>query len=150
MKKEMLDRYVKQPAELADLVRGLSAEQLNATPVAGKWSLHTLVVHLVHAEIFLSARMLQVAAEKNPLFMNWEENDFLANLDYASVSVDDALATISGLRKTTAAAIGKSDESRAGIHSQVGKLTLGELLDKSVNHFAHHLTFAREKRAKLK
>ena len=145
-----LDAYRSAPVELREVISALDDAQLDATPVAGTWSIRQIVVHLLHAELFLTARMLQIAAEDVPLLMNWDENAFAARLSARAVPMQVAIATINHLRTATFATLGELPEpdfERVGIHSKAGKLTLRDVLHKAASHFEHHMTHLRRKRA---
>lgn len=111
----MVGRYANGSAALREAAGGLSAAQLDALPIPGTWPIRTSVVHLMHAEIFLTARIVQILAEPLPLVMNLGENAFTARPHYEAVPVDASLATIEGLR-----AMADADFARVGIHSQIG------------------------------
>ena len=51
----LIDRYAAGAAKLREAASGLSDAQLDALPIPGTWSIRTIVVHLMHAEIFLVA-----------------------------------------------------------------------------------------------
>ena len=145
----LVERYAAGSKKLRDATAGLTAAQADALPVPGTWSIRQIVVHLAHAEIFLVARILQIVAEDVPLLMNWDENAFIARLPYAAVPVDAALATIEGLRATTAAALRALDDAefgRAGIHSKIGKMTMADMVKRAADHLEHHLAFVEKKR----
>lgn len=149
---ELIGGYAAGAVKLHDAVRGLSDAQLDAVPIAGTWSIRTIVVHLLHAEIFLVARMLQTAAEENPTVMNWDENAFTGRLHYEAVPLEPALATIDGLRATTAATLRTLDDAdfaRPATHSVAGPMTLADFLRKATDHLEHHLKFVTKKRALL-
>jgi len=147
---QRIDRYAAGAARLREAVRGLTDAQLDALPIPGTWSIRTIVVHLMHAEIFLVARMLQTAAEENPTVMNFDENAFLARLHYESIAVEPALATIDALRATTTKTLRTLDDAdfaRPAAHSLAGPMTLADFVTKAAAHLEHHLTFVAKKRA---
>lgn len=145
----LIDRYAAGADALRNAVVGLTDSQLDALPIPGTWSIRTIVVHLIHAEIFLVARILQTAAERNPTVMNWEENDFIARLHYEAMPIKPALAAIEALRATTAATLRTLDDAdfaRPATHSTAGPMTLVDFVKKACDHLDHHLTFVAKKR----
>lgn len=147
-----IDRYADGASRLRAAASGLTNAQLDALPIAGTWSIRTIVVHLLHAELFLVARMLQAAAEERPTVMNWDENAFVTRLRYDAVPIDAALATFEGLRATTAATLAALDDAdfgRVAIHSVAGPMTLADFVKKASDHLDHHLGFVARKRAML-
>lgn len=146
----LVNRYAAGPKLLREAAAGLTAAQYDAVPIPGTWSIRQIVVHLLHAEIFLSARILQMVAEDVPLLMNWSEDDFVARLPYGAVSVEESLATIEGLRSTTTAILRVLEDAqfgRAGIHSKAGKFTMSDMVKRAADHVEHHVTFIVKKRA---
>ena len=46
-------------------------------------------------------------------------------------------------------ALPDSTFQRTGIHTESGKVSLSEMIDKYIHHLSHHLTFVAKKRAVL-
>jgi uncharacterized damage-inducible protein DinB len=133
-------------------IRGLDEDDLNAVPVPGKWSTQQVVIHLADAELALADRIKRVIATDNPTLLAWDENKFAANLHYEDQSAADAVKLIDLTRRQTARILRKlPDEAfqRTGNHSEIGRVTLLDLVSKAVSHLDHHLKFVYEKREKL-
>ena len=47
---DLIDRYLSGPELLQRAVQGMSEEQLDAKPIAGKWSTRQVVCHLADFE----------------------------------------------------------------------------------------------------
>ena len=66
--------------------------------------------------------------------------------------VDEAAALFAANRRWMTRVLRAQDESafaRAGLHSQIGPITLAETLVKATSHLDHHLKFLYAKRANL-
>jgi hypothetical protein len=143
-----VDKFLADAPKLLTLIDGLSPAELTATPVPGKWSLQTLVAHVVDSDLIATHRMKRIIAEDNPLLIAYDEDKFAANLFYDRLDLKltaelfrlNRLQMGQILRRLPDAAF-----SRKGVHNQRGLVTLGEVVKMYTHHVEHHMTFAREK-----
>jgi uncharacterized damage-inducible protein DinB len=148
----LIDRFEAGGQKVREAIAGLSRQDLLAFPVSGMWSIQQVVIHLQDAELVAIDRMKRIIAEDKPLLVAWDENEFVKNLSYEEQSAEDAAQTLDLARRQMARILRKLPDtawSRFGIHSERGKVTLGEQLEMYTNHLERHLKFAQEKRAKL-
>ncbi|MEZ6125277.1 MAG: DinB family protein [Planctomycetaceae bacterium] len=148
----LLRTYETGPEQLMSAVAGLSDDQLDAQPVAGRWSVRQVICHLADFEIVYADRMKRVLAEDNPTLMSGDPNDFARRLNYASRNVGEELQLIHQIRRHVAGILRSCDVEefqRTGVHSTDGPLTLETLLERVTGHVPHHLTFIEEKRRLL-
>jgi uncharacterized damage-inducible protein DinB len=118
----LIEAYIDGPVQLRRSVANLTADQLVARPVPGKWSTLEVVCHLVDSEQAWCHRLEQ------------------------------ELALLEGMRWQMALILRKVDDaawSFTGVHSERGLMTLEELLRAEVEHIPHHLGFIAEKRRAL-
>ena len=137
---------------MRDAVGGLSAEQLGAIPIPGTWSILQIVVHLADSDAVGIDRMKRVAAMSNPLLMGYDENSFMTALHPEAQPVEEVLELFDLNRRLWAITLRKlPDEAfdRVGVHSERGKLSLGQLVKDYVWHLDHHLSFVLKKRSLL-
>jgi hypothetical protein len=149
---QLIDEYVAGPALLRRTVEGMTAGQLDATPVPGKWSTRQVVCHLADFEPIYADRMKRVIAENRPTFFSGDPDAFAAKLGYGVRDVDEELRLIEACRGQ----LGKilrtlrpEDFSREGVHSEDGPVSLQTLLERVTRHLPHHVKFIEEKRAAL-
>lgn len=141
-------RFIDGADALAKLVKGLTREQLLATPVPGKWSLQTLALHVLDSDLIATHRMKRVIAEDMPLLISYDETAFAKSLHYEAADVQLAAELFRLNRIQVGQILTKLPDSafeRAGVHNQRGKVTLGEFVRLYVGHVEHHMVFAREK-----
>lgn len=151
--KSRIDAYEIGSQTLRNAVDGINDQQINQPIAPGTWSIKEIVVHMVDSDLAATHRMRRIAAESMPLLVSYDENAFIAHLASNRVAIGDALNlfaanrvfTAQWLRTLTADAF-----DRAGIHTQRGKVTLGEILAIYTDHLAHHLKFVAGKRTALK
>ncbi|MEZ5948640.1 MAG: DinB family protein [Planctomycetaceae bacterium] len=66
---ELLNHYETGPLLLVNSVASMTEQQLDAKPVAGKWSTRQVVCHLADFEPIYADRMKRVIAEREPVLM---------------------------------------------------------------------------------
>jgi uncharacterized damage-inducible protein DinB len=145
----LIERYLDGPATLRRAVEGLSEEELNATPIPGRWSIRQVVCHLADSEILYADRMKRILAEHQPPLLNADPDRFLAAIEIRNRQVADELQLIAALRSHMSPilkALQPEHFDRIGIHSVAGPLTLRDVLQRAVDHILHHVAFIDEKR----
>src|SRR6185369_10964824 len=118
-------------------VAGMSLEQLDARPIAGKWSTRQVVCHLADFEPIYVDRMKRVIAENCPTFFGGDPDTFAAGLAYDHRPVGNELELIAAVRRQMATILRElkaSDYQRTGNHSEAGALTLETLLQRISDH----------------
>jgi hypothetical protein len=149
---QLVEEYLSGPSLLRRAVAGLSAEQLRARPVAGKWSTLEVVCHLSDFEAVYADRMKRVIAEEEPPLRSGDPDLFAANLAYQSRDLDEELTLVEMTRRQMARflrMIPPETFQRTGIHSSDGPITLEALLRRITGHIPHHVRFIDEKRKSL-
>ena len=149
---ELIQNYLAGVEALKKAIAGMSAEQLKARPVAGKWSTLEVVAHLADFEPILADRMKRIIALDKPLLLGANENQFAAALAYHERDTAEELALIEATRKQMAHILEKLPPEafqRQGVHSERGLLTLEQILTGAVRHIPHHIPFIQEKRTAL-
>lgn len=149
---ELLATYAAGPGQLRRAVSGLSAEQVRARPIAGKWSVLEVVCHLADFEPIYADRMKRVLAEEEPLMMSGDPDRFAAKLAYHQRDLEEELRlieTVRGQMVRIFQTVGDADWQRCGRHSSDGLIPLRTLLERVTGHIGHHLPFLAEKRTAL-
>jgi len=146
---QLVDAYLAGVQTLRHAVNGLSREQFLKRPVPGKWSTQEVVCHLSDSEQAWVHRMKRVIAEKRPLFIGYDETHFAAALAYQEQDVEEELELFAQMRRQMARILrGLPAEawSRDGVHSEMGLLTLEQMLRIETDHVPHHVQFILEKK----
>jgi uncharacterized damage-inducible protein DinB len=153
LSKEIVDAYAGGADKLSMAVRGLSAEDLAAKPQAdagvGKWSIQYLLAHLADCDGVFADRMKRMIAEDNPQLLAFSETHWAANLAYEHRSGEDSLALFKAIRQqmtTILRHIPAAAWQRTGVHSEAGKMSLSQIMEKANSHLDHHLEFIHAKR----
>lgn len=145
---QTVERFIAQAGVLHELVRGLSPSDLDAAPVPGRWSLRTLVIHVMDSDAFAIGRMKRIIAEDNPLLIAYDENAFAARLFYPDLDLGLVCELYRAGRLHMGEILRRLTEeafARTGVHNENGKMTLAGVVEGYVRHVEHHLVFAREK-----
>jgi uncharacterized damage-inducible protein DinB len=148
----MIDAYADGAGRVREAIVGLSADELNAFPVPGTWSIQQIVLHLMDSDLIASDRMKRVVAEENPAIIGYDETAFANRLRYDKLDPHVAADIFQKNRQMTAVILRDlPDEAfdRIGTHNEAGPLTLAALVETYVNHLAHHLKFLDQKRKLL-
>jgi uncharacterized damage-inducible protein DinB len=150
---EMIDAYLAGIPTLRGAVRGLTRDQLQARPIAGKWSTLEVVCHLADFDPILADRMKRIIAEEQPQLLGANEQRFAAALAYHERDVEEELAIVENTRKQMARilrTIPTAALERVGIHNERGPITLERFLTITTNHIPHHVKFIEEKKRALR
>jgi hypothetical protein len=149
---DLIETYLEGPALLRRAVADMTAEQLRARPVPGKWSTLEVVCHLVDSEQAYCHRMKRVIAETRPLLIGYDETRFAATLGYHDRDLEQELTLLDQMRQQMARTLKSVPErawSATGVHSERGLMTLEDLVLTEAEHIPHHLAHIAEKRKAL-
>ncbi len=148
----LIDNYLAGVPALRKAVAGMNRAQLQARPIAGKWSTLEVVCHLADFDPILADRMKRVIAEERPPLLGADENRFAAALAYHDRDLEEELIIIERTRSQMARILRTLPEAalaRVGVHNERGPRTLEQLLTTATNHISHHAKFIAEKRQAL-
>lgn len=147
-----IDQYLAGPEQLKQAIAGMTAEQLDAAPIPGKWSTRHVVCHIADFEPVYADRMKRVIAESEPTFFGGDPDVFASRLAYDRRDVEEELQLIAAVRRQMAHilhTLSEDDFQRVGHHSEDGPLALETLLQRISDHIPHHVGFIDEKRKAL-
>ena len=149
---QLVSDYCAGPQQLRTAVAGMTADQLDARPIPGKWSTCQVICHIADFEPVYVDRMKRVLAENEPTLLSGDPDLFAVRLAYDRRDIAVELDFIEATRRHMRAvleSLGPDDFQRKGHHSEVGPITLEKLLKNITNHIPHHIKFIAEKRAAL-
>jgi hypothetical protein len=152
MDRSRIEQYASGGAKLVQAYWGLSHEQLMTKPSDGSWSLHQIAIHLNDSDLIGSDRMKRIACMHLPLLVGYDETGF-ANLPGSEkLPTFTALDMFQKNRQMTATILRSLPDSafeRCGIHTESGKVSLAEMLEKYIHHLEHHLVFVARKKSSV-
>jgi DinB superfamily len=138
---ELLDRLGRGPAVVEAALRGASDAELDYMPAADQWTIRQVMAHLADAEMVGADRFRRVLAEENPTLVAFDEKAWARNLDYQRRSVAQALETFRCVRVANhelLRELPKAAFARTGAHTEMGPVSLGQLLEIYARHAEIH------------
>ncbi|MFN3160634.1 MAG: DinB family protein [Rubinisphaera brasiliensis] len=152
MLSDLLHHYETGPRLVRQAVHHMTPEQLDARPVAGKWSTRQVICHLADFEPIYADRMKRVIAEEGPMLMGGDPDVFASKLAYGDREIETELTIIESTRKQMIGilkTLQEADFERVGHHNHDGELSLKTLLERITGHIPHHLETIEEKKRAL-
>lgn len=149
---ELIDRYEAGSILLAQSVAPMDDQQLDAKPVAGKWSTRQVVCHIADFEPIYADRMKRVIAEDEPMIMGGDPDVFASKLCYSIRDVENEIRLVQAVRQQMAAILRQVPPEgfeRTGVHNHDGVLSLKTLLERITGHIPHHVQKIEEKKRAL-
>ena len=149
---KFVERYLAGTQLLRDAIAGMDAGLLRARPFPEKMTSQEVVCHIVDADQFMADRMKRTIATDRPLLVGVESVDYLAPLHYAERDIALDLKLLELTREQMAADLRRlSPEAwqRAAVHSEIGLITLRQLMLHTIRHLERHVMAIIEKRAAL-
>jgi len=152
MDRSKIDAYAAGGGELVKAYEGLSTAHLHTRFADGSWTLHQNAIHLLDSDLIGSDRMKRIACMELPLLVGYDETGFSRLPGSEQLNPFAACELFQKNRAMTATILRALPDAtflRAGIHTENGKVTLAEMVDKYTNHLRHHLVFIAKKRTIL-
>jgi uncharacterized damage-inducible protein DinB len=149
---ELTTAYLAGAAKVKAVAAGLTRDQATGHPVPGKWSMVECVCHLADFEPIFADRMKRILAMDKPMIWSADENDYAKALSYQDRDLDEEVAVIDAVRRSTARLLKAQPDAamqRMGNHNLRGMMTLEQVLQTAVNHLEHHLKHMVDKRKAL-
>ena len=142
-REQRLERIGRTPAELAEALRGGSAEALARRPDGKNWAAVEVVCHLRDNEESFLLRLEQIMLMDEPRFVTTNPNRWAEERQYLRNDAAAALGAFAGRRADTLAffrGLRPADWSRAGIHTDSrGRRTIDDFLSVMAWHDDNHL-----------
>jgi len=126
----------KMPVVLESLVHAAPTDILDWKPAPERWSIREVMAHLVDIERLYGVRARLMVSEDAP------ELPRLAPMGASSVGGVELLARFGALRNELVSLVKDAPASaatRVGMHEELGRVTLAQLLNELANHDLGHL-----------
>lgn len=149
---ELIAAFERGIADLHEALAGMPAEEWTARPVDGQWSTLEVVAHLVSTEIYFADRIERTIAIDRPLLIGVDERPYPDRLHFQAYDMGEQLALFQALRRhlTRVLQLQPSEAwGRTAVHSELGLVTLRQLVLLMTGHLTHHLGFIAAKRRAL-
>ena len=130
------------PGRLADLLKFVSAEQIEHKPAPGKWSIREILCHLADCEIAWAWRLRLIYGADSTVLQPFDQDPWARAYDGVGYTTSAARATWTAVRQWNLALIeGLTDEDkrRASSHPELGPVILWNIVEIAAGHDLHHL-----------
>ena len=137
----LIRRYGEGPFRLRAALSAVPSQALKWRPAPGEWSAHEVVGHCADSETNAYARIRYLAAETEPLVVDYDQAQWAVTFDYHSHPLDLALATVEAVRASTLALLRRLPESawtRVGRHTASGRYGAEDWLQIYAAHLHDH------------
>jgi len=137
----LIERYARGPRLLRAALERVPVEARQWRPGPGRWSAHEVVVHCADSETNASLRIRYLIAEKEPLIVGYDQEEWARRFDYHATPLEPALATVDAVRARTVPLIrslGEVDWARAGRHTESGRYSAEDWLRTYAEHLEKH------------
>lgn len=149
---ELIIDYVDGTELLHQTVVDMTDADVRARPIPGTWSTLEVLCHLADSEALFAERMKRVLSEDRPPLLYSDPTNQPTALAYETRDFAEEVAIIIAIRIQMARILRAQPASawqRIGVHNKEGERTLEQLVQKAIDHLAHHLRFIADKRRAL-
>ncbi|HCO24047.1 MAG: hypothetical protein CME31_09390 [Gimesia sp.] len=149
---QRIEEYLAGPEALRRAIEGMSAAELDAAPILGKWSTRQVICHIADFEPVYADRMKWIIAEDQPPLPGADHNLFAERLAYDQRDMEEELQLITVVRQNMSRILKTLNEEqfqRTGLHSHDGEVSVANLLERITHHIPHHIQMIQEKRDAL-
>jgi DinB family protein len=132
----------KTPHLLETLLGDLSGELLHSKPTPDRWSISEVLAHLAALEQVYAERAMRMVAEDSPPLVKYDLAGAASRGEYSRGSASENLALFTRTRRSTLALVTGlplSAGARTGVHSELGTVTLSQMLNEWASHDLGHL-----------
>jgi hypothetical protein len=137
----LIERYARGPALLKAALAKVPREALAWRPASNNWSAHEIVVHCADSETNAHARLRFLLAEQTPVIQGYDQDRWAQALDYHSLPLEPALATVEAVRANTVPILRRMTEPdwrRIGQHTESGPYAAEDWLAIYAEHLEKH------------
>jgi hypothetical protein len=134
------------PAELEQMVRGLSERELESRYREGSWTVRQLVHHLADSHANAYIRMKMALTEDKPTIKPYNQDEWSQLEDARTAPVSSSLDVLRGLHLRWTALMRSMPEeawARRLFHPERGEMTLDDMLESYRSHGQNHLEHIR-------
>lgn len=138
----LIEAIRRLPEQLAELVGGLSPQQLTTHYLAGEWTVAQNVHHLLDSHMNSYVRCKLIMTEDRPALRPYDQDAWADLPDASAADLSYSLAALRGLHARWVRfweALPEQAWARAGYHPENGDMTLAQILEQYAAHGEGHL-----------
>jgi uncharacterized damage-inducible protein DinB len=139
---ELIDANRAAPAILRALVREVDDGGGRARIGVGEWAIVEVVAHLADAEARVIDRVARMTTEERPVIEGYDQAALAEERGYLGMSLAGEIDRFAQLRAehiTQLEGLDEAEWSRVGRHTEVGEITVQQLVAHMTKHDAIHL-----------
>ena len=140
-REELISRYERGPEQIRAALARVPEEARRWRPGPGRWSAHEVVVHCADSEANSALRIRYLLAEKDPVILGYDQDQWARALDYHAQPLEAALAAVEAARGRTVPLLRRlsdADWAKEGRHTESGRYTAEEWLEIYAAHLEGH------------
>jgi hypothetical protein len=139
---DLIRRYEEGPALLRLALDTVPADALKWRPAPGKWSVHEVIVHCADSETNAHMRIRYLLGEADPVIIGYDQDAWARTLNYHSLPLEPAMATITAVRANTVPLLRSLPESawmKTGRHSEHASYGVEKWMELYAEHLEVHV-----------
>lgn len=152
MREALIGQYRQGYTVIAEAMLKITAEELDARPGPGKWSVREIVHHLADSEMTAAVRLRLLLAQDRPAIQGYDQDEFALRLHYDRPH-ETSLELFRYARQSTAELLERltpADWRREGTHSEAGPYGVEKWLEIYAPHAHKHAAQIRAARGTVK
>ncbi len=147
-RRKLIAQYRDGYRAVAEVLDGITHEELDARPGPGRWTAREIVHHLADSEMTAAIRLRLLVASDRPAIQGYDQNEFARKLHYDR-PYQSSLEAFRYARQCTAEILERltgAEWLREGTHSEMGRYGVDTWLQIYAAHAHKHARQIREAR----
>jgi hypothetical protein len=147
-RRKLIAQYRDGYRAVAEVLDGITHEELDARPGAGRWTAREIVHHLADSEMTAAIRLRLLVAQERPAIQGYDQDEFARKLHYDR-PYQSSLEAFRYARQCTAEILERLSAEewvREGTHSEMGRYGVETWLQIYAAHAHKHARQIREAR----
>jgi hypothetical protein len=137
----LVEDYARGPERIREALARVPLEVLAWRPAPGAWSAHEIVVHCADSETNAALRIRYLIAEREPLIVGYDQDEWARRFDYASQPLEESLVATAAARARTVPLLRRltdADWKKQGRHTESGPYSAEDWLRVYAAHLEGH------------
>jgi hypothetical protein len=137
----LIERYARGPGLLKAALAKVPRDALTWRPAPSRWSAHEIIVHCADSETKAHDRLRLLLADAKPVIQGYDQDRWADTLDYHSLPLEPAVATVEAVRANTVPVLKRMTEQdwrRMGHHTESGPYAAEDWLAIYAAHLEKH------------
>jgi hypothetical protein len=144
--KDPLEMQSSTPTVLAELIAGVSPEELRRRPLPHKWSVTEILAHLAEDELASSWRYRQMIENNGCALAGFDQDEWARLGNYSAWNPADALQMFRLLREANLCMLKRlttEEWARHAMHAERGRISVRDLARHMAGHDMNHVVQIR-------